>query len=115
MYMSSTSACSNKSPTMGLMHRSVKTGGGIIRAASMGAPRTTPAPMTQQKMLEIGAGARIDQEIGVDMNQISYWQEEPIGLIYCNYVDDTMFRQILKAGQRQVKKEGALAGLKVGN
>ena len=81
----------------------------------MGAPRTTPAPMTQQKMLEIGAGARIDQEIGVDMNQISYWQEEPIGLIYCNYVDDTMFRQILKAGQRQVKKEGALAGLKVGN
>jgi len=106
---------SSCSCSKGAMHRSLKTGGGIIRAASMAAPRTTPAPMTQQKMLEIGAGARINQEIGVDPNPIDYWQAEPTGLIYCNYVDDMMFRQILKAGQRQVKKEGALAGLKVGN
>jgi hypothetical protein len=105
----------NCSCSKGAMHRSLKTGGGIIRAQSMMAPRAITAPMTQQKMLEIGAGARIDQEIGVDPNPIDYWQAEPIGLIYCNYVDGTMFRQILKAGQRQVKKEGPLAGLKIGN
>jgi len=113
--MASTQHVNSCSCSKGGMHRSLKTGGGIIRAQSMMAPRTTPAPMTQQKMLEIGAGARIDQEIGVDPNPIDYWQAEPIGLIYCNYVDDVMFRQILKAGQRQVKKEGALAGLNVGN
>lgn len=113
--MASTQHVNSCSYSKGGMHRELKTGGGIIRAQSMMAPRTTPAPMTQQKMLEIGAGARINQEIGVDLNPIDYWQAEPIGLIYCNYVDDVMFRQILKAGQRQMKKEGALAGLNVGN
>jgi hypothetical protein len=111
--MASTQHVNSCSCSKGAMHR--KAGGGIIRAQSMIAPRTTPAPTTQQKMLEIGAGARINQEIGVDPNPIDYWQAEPIGLIYANYVDDVMFRQILKAGQRQVKKENALAGLKVGN
>lgn len=91
------------------MSRKLKTGGGIIRTASMA------APVVQQKMLEIGAGARIDQEAGVDLNSIDYWQSEPAGLIYCNYVDDATYRQILKAGQRQTKKDSALAGLKVGN
>jgi hypothetical protein len=112
--VASTQHVNSCSYSNGVMHRSLKTSGGVIRAASM-APHTTPAPITQQKMLEIGAGARINQEIGVDPNPIDYWQSEPIGLIYCNYVDDTTYRQILKAGQRQVKKEGALAGLKVGN
>ena len=65
--------------------------------------------------LEIGAGSRIIQEHGVDPNPIDYWQSEPIGLIYANYVSEAVAQQIFAAGKRQDKSEGALQGLKVGN
>ena len=65
--------------------------------------------------LEIGAGSRIIQEHGVDPNPIDHWQSEPIGLIYANYVSEVVAQQIIAAGKRQDKPEGALQGLKVGN
>ena len=72
-------------------------------------------PVVQKKTLEIGAGARINQEIGVDANPIDYWQSEPVGLIYCNYVSEEVAHQIILAGKRQDKKDGTLHTLKVGN
>jgi len=67
------------------------------------------------KTLEIGAGAKIRQEIGVDLNQIDYWQTEPTGLIYVSYCDEEFCSKILKTGKRIDKKDSALSGLKIGN
>lgn len=65
--------------------------------------------------LEIGAGARIGQEIGIDPNGIDFWQEEPAGFIYVNYVAPAVADKILKGGKREDKVEGSLDGLQVGN
>ena len=83
----------------------------IARGSSM---KRAAKPM-EQKMLEIGAGARIKQEVGIDPNHIEFWQPEPIGLIYVSYVDEETSQKIISAGKRQDKKESSLAGLKVGN
>lgn len=98
-------------------------------AVSPPAPTMTPAPVANkrglmrscsvtppsQKTLEIGAGARISQEIGVDPNAIDFWQAEPAGLIYANYCSKETFAAIVAAGRRQDKKDGALNALKIGN
>lgn len=65
--------------------------------------------------LEIGAGARIGQEVGVDPNDIDFWQEEPAGFIYVNYVAPAVADEILKNNKREDKKDGSLDGLQVGN
>lgn len=71
-------------------------------------------PVTQTKV-EIGAGAQIQQDVGVDPNKLEYWQEEPVGMIYVNYVTREVCDRILAAGKRQEKQNGPLEGLKVGN
>jgi hypothetical protein len=65
--------------------------------------------------LEIGGGARIEQEVGIDPKDIDYWEEEPAGLIYVNYVSQKVCDQILAKGKREEKKNGPLSGVKVGN
>ena len=67
------------------------------------------------KKLEIGAGARIKQDHGVDPNPIDFWQPEPAGLIYVSYVSETECGRIIAAGKRQDATNGPLMGLKVGN
>lgn len=67
------------------------------------------------KKLEVGAGARIDQEIGVDPKDIDYWEEEPIGLIYVNYVTPETVAKIVAEGKRQEAKDGFLNSVDVGN
>lgn len=64
--------------------------------------------------LEIGAGARIQQEHGVDPNDVDFWDDEPAGLIYVNYVPVKVAQKIIAAGKREDKKEGFMAGLEVG-
>jgi len=64
--------------------------------------------------LEIGAGARIEQDHGIDPNYVDFWEDEPVGLIYVNYVPVKVAQKILAAGKREEKKDGYLAGLKVG-
>jgi len=71
--------------------------------------------VTATKKLEIGAGARISQDIPVDQEPIDFWQEEPAGMIYVNFTDQETLQKILDAGCRQDKAEGPLDGLKVGN
>lgn len=72
-------------------------------------------PIVEQKRLEVGAGARIGQEVGVDPNPIDFWQEKPVGMIYVNFTDAQTLRQILEAGKRREASEGPLHDLNVGN
>jgi hypothetical protein len=65
------------------------------------------------KSLEVAAGARIDQEVGVDPEELSFWEDEPTGLIYVNYVPIKIAEEIIASGKRKEKKDGFLAGLKV--
>lgn len=68
---------------------------------------------SRQKKLEIGAGAKINQKIDQDPNNLDYWQEEPAGFIYINYCDQATADRIIKAGKRKEKTEGFLAGLEL--
>lgn len=71
--------------------------------------------MCQTLKLEIGAGARIQQEVGIDPNSIDFWRAEPEGVIYANYVPTAFANQIVAAGQRATKADGPLNGMRVGN
>ena len=66
-------------------------------------------------MLEVAAGAKIQQEVGVDPEDIDFWETEPAGMIYVNYVPLKVAEKILAAGKREEAKDGFLNGLKVGN
>jgi hypothetical protein len=80
----------------------VERGDGLVRCASV-------------KRLEVGAGARIEQEVGVDPEDIDFWREEPEAMIYVNYVSPQLCEQIISSGKRQDKKDGFLSNVKVGN
>jgi hypothetical protein len=69
----------------------------------------------KETKLEIGAGARIQQEIGIDPESIDFWQEEPAGMIYVNYVTEEKANAIIANGKRKHKKDTFLEGLTVGN
>jgi hypothetical protein len=82
---------------------------GAVRAAS------AKRKATRAKKLEVGAGAKIDQEVGVDPEKIEFWETEPAGLIYVNYAQPEIIAKIIEAGKRQEKEDGFLNQLKVGN
>jgi len=65
--------------------------------------------------LEVGGGARIKQKIGVDPEKIGFWQNEPAGLIYVNYVTPKEEQRIRETGQVGEARDGALKGLRIGN
>jgi len=67
--------------------------------------------------LEIAAGAKIDQRVFPDPEELTFWQEKPAGVIYINYVDETLAREIIEAGKIDMTAggEGFLQNLKVGN
>jgi len=91
--------------------QSVQRRGGVDRR--MAQKVTAKAPKV--KKLEIGAGARIKQDVGVDTNPIDFWQPEPAGLIYINYVTQEEADRIISEGKREEAQDGSLDGLKVGN
>ena len=67
------------------------------------------------KTYEVGAGAKIDQQVHPDTESLEFWSEEPIGMLFVNYSDLKTVRKILKAGKRIDKKEGFLEAVAVGN
>ena len=69
----------------------------------------------KQKKLEVGAGAKIAQDIGIDPNSMDFWQSEPTGMIYINYVGQEQADMIISAGKREEAKEGFMEELTVGN
>lgn len=77
-----------------------------------------PVQEVEVSKLEIGAGAKITQELSYpDTHELSFYQDEPAGLIYINYCTPKDLQRILKAGKKDLtlKGEGFLAGLKTGN
>lgn len=86
----------------------------LVQGASFDAP---VAEVEVQK-LEIGAGAKIQQELCyLDPNDPSFYKDEPEGLIYINYCSQSDFDKIISAGKADYTKggEGFLSGLKTGN
>jgi hypothetical protein len=75
------------------------------------------AEMAKRKetKLEIGAGSKIWQDIGYDPESLDFWQEEPAGLIYVNYVTEEKAQEIMSAGKIASKREGFLNGCLVGS
>lgn len=67
------------------------------------------------KKIEVGAGARINQTIYQDPENLDFWEETPVGFIYINYCQNEDAKKILAAGRREDKTEGFLDGLKLSN
>lgn len=75
--------------------------------------RLMAASARSHQTYEIGAGARIRQDIGVDPLRVEQYGAEP-SCIEFYYTDEDTVNRIL--GMRyEVRKEGALSGLNVGN
>jgi hypothetical protein len=71
---------------------------------------------TPVKQLEIGAGAKISQKIYRDPENLEFWEDAPIGMLYINYVQEDEAKRIIAIGKKDLTKkgEGFMAGLKVG-
>jgi hypothetical protein len=70
------------------------------------------------EQLEIGAGAKITQELAYpDTKKLDHYEDKPVGVLYGNYCTTDDFTAILQGGRRDMTAggEGALAGLDVGN
>ncbi|MFA6381768.1 MAG: hypothetical protein WCX08_00680 [Candidatus Buchananbacteria bacterium] len=92
-------------------------GGGAMRGfLSSFNERTLGIPDFQERTLEIAAGAKINQRIHPDPESLDFWQPEPAGVIYVNYVDAETGWQIVTAGKRDLEAqgEGFMSTLKVG-
>lgn len=64
---------------------------------------------------EVGAGAKINQNIYDDVQELSYYEETPSGMIYINYACKKDINNILKLGKRKEVKDGFLANIPTGN
>jgi len=85
---------------------------GSIEAGVTGEQLQMNIEETQVK-LEIGAGAKINQQIYRDPQNLDYWKDEPEGMIYINYCDEATAEKIIKAGKREEKPEGFLNNLQL--
>jgi hypothetical protein len=77
--------------------------------------KTSSGILKKQKKLEIGGGAGISQQIHMDPEEPTFWQDDPSGFIYINYVTADEIKAILDGGKRKEKEAGALEGLNIGN
>ena len=66
----------------------------------------------EMEKLEITAGAKIRQRIYVDPEDLDFWQEEPAGFIYINYVDLPTAEKIFSVGRKEMAGS-FLAGVNV--
>lgn len=114
----STYSCSAIQSTSVSVPEAVRQRKSVLKRVRTSGVMSTQAPVekvVETKKLEVGAGARIRQEVGVDPNPINFWQETPVGMIYVNFTSEETLQQILGAGKREDKAEGPLDGMKVGN
>lgn len=80
---------------------------GPVRTRSMSA-----AP--RQKQIEVAAGAKINQDINLDPENVeNFWETEAAGFLYINYCDVETCNHILSEGKRDLTAggEGFLAGV----
>ena len=69
------------------------------------------------KKVEVGAGAKIDQKLGDDPNDLSFWKNEPEAIICINYCLEEEAEKIIDGGTVDLSgsKEGFLKNVVVGN
>lgn len=85
---------------------------GILRSTGMS---QVAESRVEVERLEIAGGAQIRQDVWDDPETLDYWEAEPESIIYVNYANQADVASICARGKRQAVKDGALAGLKVGN
>jgi len=87
------------------------------KSAPISAAAFAGKKLTDVKKLEIAAGARIDQQVFDDPNDLEFWQKEPEGLIVINYCTQSEALKIIRAGKVDVSgnKEGFLQNVPKGN
>ena len=56
-----------------------------------------------------------NQQIYDCPEELSFWQDEPAGYIYLNYISNTECMKIVSQGKKQHKTEGYLEDIAVGN
>lgn len=82
---------------------------------SMGPVEICETSLTNSEVtvLEVGSGAKIEQQIYTDPNPLEYWEEKPAVTFYVNYAAPSVVQNILKAGMKDRTKggEGFLAGI----
>lgn len=73
--------------------------------------------MVKAKNLEVGAGARIRQQIYDDPESLDFWRNESSAIICINYVLETDALQIFERGRLDLSgsQDGFLQGILVGN
>lgn len=64
---------------------------------------------------EVAAGAKIEQSVYDDINDLNSWEKDPSGFIYVNYASKEDVDKILNAGKRKEVSEGFLANIPTGN
>jgi len=71
----------------------------------------------QCKQLEVGAGAKINQQIYDDPEHIDFWRNETEGILYINYCLEKDCQKIIEQGEMDIEgsKEGFLAEIPKGN
>ena len=67
------------------------------------------------KRMEVGAGVKLEQRVHMDPSDLTFWQDEPAGLIYLNYCSRVELERIIAGGRRAQKAEGFLEEVVVGN
>lgn len=110
-YMCASSSPETMSASTNKLTNKIKTSARVTRGSVMDSLKIQANVESSQKLLEIGAGAKISQKINRDPQDLSYWGEEPAGFIYINYCDVETAEKIIAAGKRQEAEEGFLAGL----
>jgi hypothetical protein len=85
--------------------------------ATLGVMHRSNATVKLSQNLEIAAGARIDQSVYDDPNDLEFWQQEPDGIIVINYCLESEAEAIIEAGKVDLSghKDGFMANLPVGN
>lgn len=90
-------------------------GGGLKSFSPPVTRGATRSLESRPKSLEVAAGARITQDVGIDPKSLDYWNDRPSVILHLNYTDEETFRDILRAGRRPEAEEGPLAGLRTGH
>ena len=69
------------------------------------------------KKLEVGAGAKINQGIYDDPENLDFWNDKPESIICINYCDEKEAENIIEQGKENIKEneEGFLKNIPVGN
>lgn len=87
-----------------------------VKGQSVGASSRVNSQVKVQK-LEVAAGAKINQHVYDDPNDLAYWAENVAGILVINYCNEEDCEKILAGGMEDVdgSREGFLAQIPAGN